>query len=114
MSATSRSPRLKDLPQNCCVPWGSLESPFMKRPFNPLATRHTARAVSLAVGLAAGPTAALVRAQTVEGKADAPIVLSPFEVNTDQDRGFVAASSLAGGRLAGDLKDTPVAYSVLT
>jgi hypothetical protein len=44
----------------------------------------------------------------------ATIVLSPFEVNTQKDRGFVASSSLAGGRLAGELKDTPVAYSVLT
>jgi len=41
-------------------------------------------------------------------------VLSPFVVNTDKDVGFVAASALAGGRLAGDLKDTPAAYSVLT
>lgn len=41
-------------------------------------------------------------------------MLSPFEVNTAKDVGFVANSSLAGGRLAGDLKDTPAAYSVLT
>ena len=40
--------------------------------------------------------------------------LSPFEVNTDRDTGFAAASSLAGGRLASDLRDTPVAYSVVT
>ena len=46
-----------------------------------------------------------------EGEA---VSLSPFVVNADKDRGFVAASSLAGGRLAGELKDTPVAYSVLT
>ena len=42
------------------------------------------------------------------------IVLSPFEVRTDLDTGFVATTSLAGGRLAGRLQDTPVAYSVLT
>ncbi|MEN9635539.1 MAG: hypothetical protein RL077_3943 [Verrucomicrobiota bacterium] len=42
------------------------------------------------------------------------VVLSPFTVSTDRDSGFVAASSLAGGRLATDLKDTPVAYSVIT
>lgn len=42
------------------------------------------------------------------------IVLSPFEVRTDLDQGFVATTSLAGGRLAGRLQDTPVAYSVLT
>lgn len=42
------------------------------------------------------------------------VVLSPFTVDTTRDDGFVASTSLAGGRLAGDLKDTPVAYSVLT
>lgn len=42
------------------------------------------------------------------------IKLSPFEVNTSRDDGFVATSALAGGRLNTDLKDTPVAYSVLT
>ena len=46
--------------------------------------------------------------------ADAPVVLSPFEVNTARDRGFVASSSLAGGRLAGELADTPIAMTVLT
>jgi outer membrane receptor protein involved in Fe transport len=45
---------------------------------------------------------------------DQPVVLSPFSVATERDTGFVAASSLAGGRLATDLNDTPVAYSVLT
>jgi len=42
------------------------------------------------------------------------VILSPFSVNTEKDNGFVATSSLAGGRLASDLKDTPVAYSVIT
>ncbi|MBM3866327.1 MAG: hypothetical protein FJ381_10630 [Verrucomicrobia bacterium] len=40
--------------------------------------------------------------------------LSPFVVATDRDVGFVAAGALAGGRLGGELRDTPVAYSVLT
>src|SRR5687768_171409 len=44
----------------------------------------------------------------------AAIVLSPFVVDTAKDTGFVAATSLAGGRLATDLADTPAAYSVLT
>src|SRR6185295_12624350 len=35
------------------------------------------------------------------------------EVNTDRDTGFAAASALAGGRLATDLRDTPAAYSVI-
>lgn len=42
------------------------------------------------------------------------ITLSPFVVKSSNDVGFVAASSLAGGRIATPLKDTPVAYSVIT
>lgn len=57
-------------------------------------------------------------APTTEAKAPkdgaAPVVLSPFEVSSEKDTGFAAASSLAGGRLAGDLRDTPVSYSVIT
>ncbi len=44
---------------------------------------------------------------------ESAVILSPFAVATDRDNGFVAATSLAGGRLAGELKDTPVAYSVI-
>ena len=62
--------------------------------------------------------AASAYAQTTAPAAAAPaaetVVLSPFTVNSNRDVGFVAASSLAGGRLATDLKDTPAAYSVLT
>lgn len=43
-----------------------------------------------------------------------PVTLSPFTVSTEKDVGFVATSSLAGGRLASDLADTPAAYSVIT
>lgn len=42
------------------------------------------------------------------------VKLDPFSVSADSDVGFVAASSLAGGRIATALKDTPVAYSVVT
>lgn len=48
---------------------------------------------------------------TADGKT---VVLSPYSVDASRDVGFVAASALAGGRLATDLKDTPIAYSVLT
>jgi outer membrane receptor protein involved in Fe transport len=61
-----------------------------------------------------GQTAATPAPAQPAPAADAPIVLSPFTVATEKDDGFVASSSLAGGRLAGELKDTPVAYSVLT
>ncbi|MDP1580345.1 MAG: hypothetical protein Q8M02_08705 [Candidatus Didemnitutus sp.] len=46
--------------------------------------------------------------------SDETFKLSPFVVLTDKDDGFVAASSLAGGRLRTELKDTPIAYSVIT
>jgi outer membrane receptor protein involved in Fe transport len=72
----------------------------------------------LAAALAASfvPLRGLV-AQTAPARPassdDSAVVLNPFTVTTDRDTGFVAASSLAGGRLAGELKDTPVAYSVI-
>jgi len=58
-------------------------------------------------------------AQTAVAPSRAPaeetaITLSPFEVNSDKDTGFAASSSLAGGRLAIDLRDTPASYSVIT
>lgn len=43
-----------------------------------------------------------------------PVVLSPIEVSTQKDEGFVASSALAGGRLNLELKDVPAAYSVIT
>ncbi len=46
------------------------------------------------------------------GKDDA-LQLTPFTVTSDRDTGFAAASALAGGRLATDLRDTPAAYSVI-
>ncbi|WP_414664695.1 TonB-dependent receptor plug domain-containing protein [Horticoccus sp. 23ND18S-11] len=52
-------------------------------------------------------------ATTPGATGDAAIRLTPFTVNTDRDTGFAAASALAGGRLATDLRDTPAAYSVI-
>src|SRR3954464_3344643 len=42
------------------------------------------------------------------------VKLDPFSVKAASDVGFVASSSLAGGRIATALKDTPVAFSVIT
>ena len=65
-------------------------------------------------------TARFASAQTATAAAEqttpAPegaVTLTPFEVNSDRDTGFAAASSLAGGRLASDLRDTPAAFSVI-
>ena len=76
---------------------------------HPLFSGRVIASAFLACGFALG-----ARAQSVPAATDPAVVLSPFSVNTSKDEGFVATSSLAGGRLASDLKDTPVAYSVLT
>jgi len=62
----------------------------------------------------AGVLAQAVAPKSADSSNQKTIVLTPFAVDSSRDRGFVAASALAGGRLATDLKDTPVAYSVLT
>ena len=52
-----------------------------------------------------------VVAQKVENE---PLELSPFVVTTEQNRGYQAASTLAGTRLNTDLKDVGAAVSVYT
>src|SRR3954462_949553 len=70
---------------------------------------------AIAVSVSAQTTTKSTAAASAAPVATGPVLaLDPFEVKVDADRGFVATSSLAGGRLAGDLKDTPVAYTVLT
>jgi len=76
-------------------------------------------AVLAGLVLASVPTFAQ-RAATPPAAAAAPsarseevVKMSPFVVNTDKDTGFAVTSALAGGRLATDLKDTPIAYSVI-
>ena len=79
---------------------------------NPLALLATWLALGVAPAqLAHGADAP---ASTGPKSTDEVLVLTPFTVDSKRDVGFVAASALAGGRLATDLKDTPVAYSVLT
>ncbi len=58
------------------------------------------------IAFAAEPPAATV--------SEPAIRLSPFEIRTDKDTGFIATSALTGGRLATDLRDTPIAYSIVT
>jgi hypothetical protein len=78
-----------------------------------LTARLAAALGAVATSVLSAQTAPLA-STTLEPKKDEVVVLSPFTVSTDRDVGFVAASSLAGGRMATDLKDTPLAYSVLT
>ena len=45
---------------------------------------------------------------------ESAVILSPFQVNTSRDSGYVASSTLAGTRLNSELWDTPAAISVFT
>jgi outer membrane receptor for ferric coprogen and ferric-rhodotorulic acid len=63
-----------------------------------------------------------LHAQTAPNPATRPaedtrekvIELSPFVITSDQDTGYLAASTLAGSRLNTPLKDTAASISVLT
>lgn len=87
-------------------------------PASPIRPQPCALLLGVALAIAAtSPLAGQVTAPAAPAKApsaDAPIVLSPFTVATEKDEGFVANSSLAGGRMTTDLRDTAAAYSVLT
>ncbi len=61
--------------------------------------------------LTAGSTFAQVTSIPVEGE---PVELSPFEVSSERDVGYLAANSLAGTRLNTSLKDTAASISVFT
>lgn len=71
---------------------------------------------STAFAQSTAPSSPAVPRASADAKPLSPeaVVLSPFEVSSDKDNGFAAASSLAGGRLALDLRDTPASYSVIT
>jgi outer membrane receptor protein involved in Fe transport len=58
---------------------------------------------------------AAAEAQTVSPPPkENAVVLSPFQVNTSRDAGYVASSTLAGTRLNSEIWDTPAAISVFT
>ena len=47
-------------------------------------------------------------------RGDETVIMSPFEVKTDGDVGYIATNSLAGSRLNSALKDTPAIIDVFT
>lgn len=53
-------------------------------------------------------------ATTPPPEEDEPVVLSPFEVKTERDTGYVATETLAGTRIRTQLKDVGAAISVIT
>jgi outer membrane receptor protein involved in Fe transport len=70
---------------------------------------------ALRVVLCLAATAVTALAQTAPATPpEEAVVLSPFEVNSSKDVGYVATSSLAGGRTEMSLKQTAAAISVFT
>ncbi|MBP7140827.1 MAG: hypothetical protein KBA71_02885 [Opitutaceae bacterium] len=53
-------------------------------------------------------------AQSPAADDEAVVRMSPFEVISDQDTGYVAANTLSGSRLNTPLRDTPASISVMT
>ncbi len=73
--------------------------------------------IALAALAGAWPLAA--QTTTTPPAAPAPaeedvLVLSPFEVNAEEDTGYIATQTLAGTRIRTDLKDVASAISVIT
>ena len=67
------------------------------------------------LGLLASHARAQTPAQPASGAAeDNRITLSPFVVSVDQDKGYAATHSLAGGRISTELIKTPSDVTVLT
>jgi outer membrane receptor for ferric coprogen and ferric-rhodotorulic acid len=58
--------------------------------------------------------------QSTEGAKSTPsdtddvVMLSPFSVSVEKDYGYQATTTLAGGRIQTELKDTPATVSILT
>src|SRR6185312_3848824 len=47
-------------------------------------------------------------------KKDETVVLSPFEVSTDKDRGYAATNAISGSRVNSPIKDLPLPINVVT
>jgi outer membrane receptor protein involved in Fe transport len=78
---------------------------------------NTTRSVKLFAACSAVMVASVLPAQTATGpapKEDDVIVLDAFTVNTAKDTGYVAGSSLSGGRADTPLKLTPASISAIT
>ena len=79
----------------------------------PMKTAKSTGLFAVIAGLFATAVAADAQPIASSPKED-PVMLTPFEVSTDRDVGFIGSSALSGSRMATDLKDTPVPYTVLT
>ncbi len=81
--------------------------------------QHKYRIIALTAGLAPGlfaqtaPTAATPPSAATDVESDV-VVLSPFEVTANSDRGYSATQTLAGSRINTRLEDVGSAISVVT
>ena len=62
---------------------------------------------------AAKPAAAKTEARPAAAN-DEPLVLSPFTVTTDKDRGYAATNAISGSRINTAIKDLPIPIQVIT
>ncbi|WP_404425905.1 hypothetical protein [Nibricoccus sp. IMCC34717] len=87
----------------------------MKKHVSPAVTQSALLAVLLSgAPFALAQQAPAPTPATEEQKEDDTIVLSPFTVDAEKDRGYQATATLAGTRLRTDLADVGSAISVLT
>ncbi len=68
----------------------------------------------LSIPILAQEQASSPDATTELNTEDDMVVLTPFEVTADQDNGYQAVTTLAGGRIQTQLKDTPATISIIT
>src|SRR3954464_4203102 len=65
------------------------------------------------LALSASPLLAQTTAKPASAK-EAVVELSPFEVKSQENRGYVAAETMTGTRVATQIKDLPYTVNVLT
>lgn len=87
--------------------------PSESTPSSSMNSRSTSLPKWLAVLFSAAAVAPLPGQSTTPTEPKA-VALSPFEVTAEQDHGYQALSTLAGGRIQTNLKDTPATISILT
>lgn len=77
-------------------------------------TKTLTALLSVLAGTSAALAQALPPPAASSPNADSTIQLSPFEVTTTSDVGYIATNSLAGTRLNSSLRDTPAIIDVFT
>ena len=84
----------------------------------PGASRRRSHVRRLAITLAALASVATLRSQTAPAapaaESNAPVVLSPFEVTTGQDRGYRSSNSVSATRVNTAVRDLPISIDTFT